>query len=277
MSFTRLESQSSGFHYPTMITISVLAYVVTTALHEYLGHAVVCVVLGGGLTEINAFYINCQYRNISDFSIRFIAIAGPLASFLTGLISFILLNRLKKLSSNAIYFLWLLGTISLLTATGYLIFSGITGLGDFGFTRDGALFALTPIWLWRTLLTILGIAAYGSVVGYSLKKLNSILGGESPERVRRARTLTLISYFSGCGMAILVGILNPQGLYIILLSSLASTAGGTSALLWMLRFFKKDNTSSKPLITIKKDYRWIGISLLILGVYAIIFGPSLYL
>lgn len=277
MSRNRFDHHSSEFDYPTLIAISILAYVITTALHEYLGHGLACTLLGGTLTELNAFYIDCQYGSISDLSIRFISIAGPLASILTGIISFFLSRRFKNLSKTASYFLWLLGTISLLTATGYLIFSGITGLGDFGLTRDGALFELTPIWLWRTLITILGIVGYGGVIAYSLKNLEPILGGKNPERIKRARTLTLLSYLSGCGMAILIGGLNPQGLYIVLLSSLASTAGGTSALIWMMRFHKHVDISSMPLITIKNDFRWIGISLFITALYAIVFGPSLYL
>jgi len=277
MSLKNFEHHSSNINYPTLISISMLAYVITTAMHEYLGHAVACSFIGGKLTELNAFYIDCEYGSISDFSIRFISIAGPLASVLIGMISFILFRNLKNLSANTKYFLWLLGTISLLTATGYLIFSGITGLGDFGLTRDGALFELSPVWLWRTLITIFGIAGYGSVVAYSLKNLDRILGGKDPERKNRAKSLTLISYLSGCGMAILIGLFNPQGLYIILLSSVASTAGGTSALLWMTRFLKKEKTPTMPLISINKDIRWVGISFLIISLFGIIFGPSLYL
>ncbi len=271
-----LEHPSPEFDYPTLIMISILAYVITTAFHEYLGHAVACILLGGNLSELNAFYIDCQYGTISDYSIRFISVAGPLSSFVTGIVSFILLKRLRRLSSNAVYFFWLLGTISLLTATGYLLFSGITGLGDFGFTRDGALFQMTPTWFWRVLLTIFGLTGYGSTVAYALHIFNKILGGENYKRRIRAKTVTLVSYLSGCIMAVLIGLLNPQGLFIILFSSLASTAGGTSALIWMMRFLKDDLATTRPLLNIKRDYRWIGISFVMLLIFAFVFGPSQY-
>ena len=277
MAHKRLSKHSSEFDYPTIIMISILAYVVTTALHEFCGHAVACSLLSGTITELNAFYIDCQYEAISDLSIRLIAIAGPLASLLTGVITLLLVRRLRKLSPHMVYFLWLLGTISLMTATSYLIFSGITGVGDFGISRDGALFQMSPSWLWRIVLTVVGIIAYGCVVINSLKSLNSFLGGENPKRTIQAKTLTLISYLSGCIMAVLVGLLNPKGFEIILLSSLASTAGGTSALLWMMRFLKADEVNAQPLIKITRNYYWIGVGLIFLGLYAIVFGPSLYL
>jgi len=277
MRLTKLEKQSPEFDYLTLIIISMLAYVITTALHEFLGHGVACALLNGKVIELNAFYLDCEYGMISDCDIRLIAMAGPMVSFLTGLTSFFLINKIKKSSTVAIYFLWLLGTISLLTALGYFIFSGVSGIGDFGFTRDGALFRLTPEWLWRILITVFGIAGYGSVVTYSLHVFNSFLGGKNPNRRIRAKSLVLISYFSGCIMAILVGLLNPIGLFIIIFSSLASTAGGTSALLWMMRFLKHDKTKSKPLITIKRNYQWIGIGLFMIVIYAVVFGPSLYI
>ena len=39
-----------------------------------------------------------------------------------------------------------------MTAAGYLLFSGFTGLGDFGTSRDGALYLAQPEWLWRLAL-----------------------------------------------------------------------------------------------------------------------------
>jgi hypothetical protein len=277
MTYSKAASHSPNIDYITLISISMLAYAVTTILHEYLGHAATCAFVGGSVKELNAFYVDCQYGTISDLSIRLVAIAGPFVSLIAGLVGFGLIRRLKHGSSHASYFLWLFSTISLMTATGYLMFSGVLDLGDFGTTRDGALFQLAPEWLWRGAITMLGLAGYIGVVIFTLRAIDSLLGGETTQRVARAQTLALVSYLSGAGMAILIGFLNPNGIVIVLISAAASTLGGTSALAWMMQLLKRDEKTAFPLLSIQRDWRWVGVSLVVIILYAVVFGPSIWL
>ncbi|HKI44460.1 MAG TPA: hypothetical protein VKA08_03905 [Balneolales bacterium] len=46
------------------------------------------------------------------------------------------LHHYTPRTSIACYFVWLLGSIGLMSATGYLLFSGISGIGDFGTTPE---------------------------------------------------------------------------------------------------------------------------------------------
>lgn len=268
---------NQNIDYFTLIAISMLAYVITTMLHEYVGHAATCVLLGGSVKELNAFYIDCNYGTISSISIRLIALAGPLISLISGLIGFGLLRKLTQLSSNAKYFLWLLSTIGLMTAAGYLLFSGIIGIGDFGITRDGVLFQITPEWFWRGAIIILGLVGYIGVIIYSLRLFDAMLGGETKKRIQRAQTLALVSYISGAVMAILIGFLNPNGMTIVLISAAASTLGGTSALAWMMQCLKRDKNTTLPLLSIQRNWYWICASLFVIIIYAMVFGPSLRL
>ena len=68
----------------TLIGISALAYVLSAALHEHLGHALTCVALGSHVTEMGAYYVNCDDARLSSLGIRLVELAGPFVSVLTG-------------------------------------------------------------------------------------------------------------------------------------------------------------------------------------------------
>jgi len=259
----------------TLVAVSMLVYVTATALHEYLGHAAACALLGGTVRELNAFYVDCAYGGMRDLPVRVVAAAGPLVSLVTGLAGFRVLRRMGRASPHAAYAVWLLSTISLMTATGYLMFSGVSGLGDFGTSRDGTLFMLEPAALWRGGITVLGLAGYAGAVLAGLRAMEALLGGEGRARVARAQTLALGSYLSGASMAVLVGLLNPHGMVIVLTSAAASTLGGTSGLAWMMQLLKREPRTDLPLLGVARDWRWIGAALLVVAVYAGVLGPSL--
>ena len=81
--------------WPTLTAVSALAYILEIALHEHLGHAAACILLGGHPTELGAFYVECDYANMS-------ALAGPVVSLLTGVISFRSLRQIS-LRKSALY------------------------------------------------------------------------------------------------------------------------------------------------------------------------------
>ena len=271
------KAQKPGFDIPTLAAISALAYVLATFLHEHIGHALACILLGGSLTELGAFYVAFNAEVLPELSQRIIALSGPVMSFITGLAGFFLFNRATKSSPQLRYFLWLFSTISLMTATGYLLFSGVSGLGDFGNTPDGATFQLEPAWLWRLILIASGAVSYVLVVFFSVNKMNNLIGGEGRERIKRAQWMAIISYFSGAVAAVLIGLLNPYGLVIILISAIASTMGGTSGLLWMMRLLNRRKSANLPPIRLERSWLWIVIGFGFVIIYGIIFGPTIRL
>ncbi len=260
----------------TLIAISAFTYALATFLHELTGHGLVCVLLGGKLNEVGAFYIDCNYAAMADLSIRLVALAGPVISLLTGIISFLILARIPTASSHWKVFLWLLGTLGLLTATGYLMFSGISGLGDFGVSRDGVLYQLSPEWIWRVSIIPLGLAGYMVSILLSTRRMDALIGGAGKERVARAQTLSLTAYISGCVMSVLVGFLNPHGILIVLVSAAAASIGGTSALAWMMQLMSRKKETSQPGLTLPRSWVWIGVSLFGLLLYTVILGPTIH-
>ena len=257
----------------TLVAISALAYVVAVALHEHLGHATACALLGSHPTEMGAFYIECDDSKLTRVAIRLVAIAGPLVSLAIGILCVPFARRLA--SPAAFYFIWLLGTLGLMDAAGYPLFSGVSGLGDLGTTTDGALRGVTPEWAWRAVEAAAGLIAYIGVVRYAARALEPRLSGVGVTRIRPARLTMLWSYFTGAAVYLAIGILNPYGLVIVITSALASSMGGTSGLLWMTRVLKREPSAHGPGIYFGRSWTWIILAAAITLGYAVVFGPTL--
>ncbi len=263
-------------HTPTLIAIAAIAYVLAVGLHEHLGHATACALLGSHPLELGAFYVNCDDSRLSSAAIRVVALAGPCVSLLTGIVSLLLLPHLPREASRGFYFLWLLGTIALMGAAGYPLFSGIAGIGDLGTGADGALRGVHPEWLWRIALTALGVLSYLGVVALSVRLIAPRLDGDAEARVRLGSRVNLIAYFSGATVYLLIGLLNPSGLVILLESVLPSSLGGTSGLVWMMQWLDRRNPPTGPALSITRSLGWMLAACVITIAYALILGPTLH-
>ncbi len=262
---------------PTLISLSAFSFILATALHEYGGHALACAALGGQIKELGAFYVDCDYASLSALSNRLVAVAGPLVSLITGMIGLLLFGRASKTNSTLKYFLWHFGTINLMVAAGYVLFSGVAGIGDLGTDQFGLFYQAQPEWLYRVVLSVVGILSYIGVIRISLRKMESLIGGEGSERVVRAQMLSLTSYLTGGVTAVLIGLLNPYGLIIVLVSAVASSLGGTSGLAWMMQMLDRRKVSPDAPLVIERNWAWIIVSVAFVIAYAIIFGPTIYI
>lgn len=261
----------------TLVTISVFSFMFATAIHEHAGHALACIAIGGHITELGAFYADCDINSVTDTGYRFVALAGPLISLVTGILSISTFNITPKRNAPLKFFLWHLATVNLMTATGYMFFSGVAGIGDLGTTESGVFHQLEPEWLIRVSLAILGLIAYYIIIRISIAKMDTFIGGEGLERVRRAQSLSLISYLSGGVIALLIGVLNPYGLFIILASAVAASMGGTSGLAWMMQLLDRKKETGDEAFTLERSWAWVALSIIFVGLYAFFFGPTIYL
>ncbi len=261
---------------PTLIALSAFSFILATAIHEHGGHSLACVIQGGHITELGAFYVECEPTSLADLGNRLVALAGPLASLITGVLGMWFAGRAPRSNSPRQFFLWHFSTVNLMIASGYLLFSGFSGLGDFGTGASGLFFQVQPEWPFRVGLVVLGLLSYILVVLFSLREVDDFIGGEKLERVRRAQMFSLVSYLTGGIAAVLIGLLNPYGLIIVLISSVASSLGGTSALAWMMQLLDRNKASSQAPFLIARSWVWIGISAAFLLAYAVLLGPTLY-
>jgi len=77
------------------------------------------------------------------------------------------------------YFFWIAMTVNLFSATGYFLFSGIGGIGDWGEFIQG----LGPQWLWRIGLTVFGAATYLLAARISLLELRPLIGSNKEHAI----------------------------------------------------------------------------------------------
>jgi hypothetical protein len=118
--------------------------------------------------------------------------------------------------------------VNLLQGTGYWLFSGIGGIGDWATVAQ----TLPRPGLVRVPLAVVGALGYWAVVWLALQGLSTFVGG-GPDRIARARRICLTSYLAGGALYVAAGLLNPVSPLLVLISAAAASLGGTSALAWM--------------------------------------------
>jgi len=236
-----------------------------------------CLAVGGVWREFGAFYINCFGGYMTGLEMRLVALAGPVVSLVLGLLAYAILERLPDANPNARYFTWLLGTVALLAAAGYPLFSGVTGLGDFGVSQAGVLFELMPEWLWRAVAAVGGGVAYMLFAIFAMRQMERLIGGSGEGRVARAQRLAVISYLTGAIVSVLIGLLNPNGLFITLASAAAASIGGTSALLWMMQMMDRKRETQQACFSMPPSTAWMVTGVVVTLVFALGLGPTLRL
>ena len=260
----------------TLIALSAFSFMAATALHEHGGHALACALLGGHIKELGAFYVDCSYELLSGMGNRLVALAGPLMSLIMGVIGGFVFERASKSNPQLKYFLWHFAVTNLMVAAGYVLFSGLAGIGDLGTGQDGVFYQAQPEWIVRVGLAILGAASYYGVIRVAMRMMDTFIGGAGPERVHRAQMLALVSYLTGGAVAVLIGLLNPHGFLIVLVSSMASSLGGTSGMAWMMQLLDRNKDTGEMPFRMERSWGWIAVSAVFLLAYAYLFGPTIY-
>src|SRR5262245_22455532 len=257
----------------TLIAISAMAYALANVVHEGLGHGGACLLLGARPTMFNAIFFSYDETTASDTVQRLISAAGSIVNVLVGLPIVAFIRRRGALAPPLRYFLWLFAAVNLLTAFGYLLYSGIGGIGDWARVIQGA----QPAILFRVVMSAIGAWLYFIVAPRLLMPaLDPFLGIDPAERPRRAKVLMLLPYFVGAATLVVAGILNPLGLPIVLISAAAASLGGTSLLAW---YHSKPRTPSdlaqdSPL-GLARSWGWIAASVVVLAVFVFVLGPGI--
>ena len=201
----------------TVTAISLLAAMLADVLHEGLGHGALALITGtqsGVLTTV-------AWSSALDS--KLVAAGGTLANLAAGIVFWFALSSAKRASVQLRFFLLTSAAFNLFAGTGYFFFSGVTNFGDWAVVIAD----LPAHWLWRTLLVIVGMAAYYIsvlVVGIGLVRYVGVPRTEQ----RRLRKLTLIPYFSAALLLAAGGLLNPIGIQLVWQSALPGAAVHTA-------------------------------------------------
>jgi len=257
----------------TIAAIAVLAYSLANIVHEGLGHGGACILLGARPTMFNAVFFNYDETTASDTVQRLISAAGSIVNVIVGLPIVAFLRRRRALAPPLRYFLWLFAAVNLLTAFGYLLYSGVGGIGDWARVIQGA----EPALLFRLVMSAVGAWLYFILAPRLLMPaLDPFLGLDPAGRPGRAKVLMLLPYFVGAATLVVAGILNPLGMRIVLISAAAASLGGTSLLAW---YHAKPRTPSDlaqdPPLGLARSWGWIAASAVVLAVFVFVLGPGI--
>jgi hypothetical protein len=253
----------------TVAGLSLLILPLLTMAHEVGGHAATCVGLGGQVTELGAYYVNCKSRT-EELS-RLVAIAGTGADLLVCALAFFLWKRAKSDLMRLVWWLTFVGKA--MAAAGYLLFSGISGVGDWGPTANGGIGPLPHAELIRIILIAGGFGAYFAVVRLGKRTLTEMVGG-APGAALNKRTIALGHYFVSGIAALLIGAMNPKGLLVLIFSAVASSFGSNAGMISIAQ----DRTAGEVrAFRIERNLPMLVAGLIATLLFAVFLGPTIRL
>jgi hypothetical protein len=153
----------------TVGSIGVLAYMLGNVLHEAAGHGGACLSIGAKPLVLSSVHFECSVEN------RIVMAGGTLVNLLAGTV-FLVLGRLTSSRHPRLkYFFWIAMAVNLFSSTGYFLFSGVGGIGDWAEFIQG----LGPQWIWRGGLAVFGAFSYMLAAYISLLELRPLIGSDA--------------------------------------------------------------------------------------------------
>lgn len=260
---------------PTAIAIAAVVTSLGNLLHEGLGHGGMCLLTGCDPVLLTSMTFSGEREALGELASRLIPAGGTLANVAAALVAMGFLRRTPPTAHARWYFLWLLATLSLLEATGYLLFSGVANVGDWaavvrGWPQPG---------LWRLLLAVAGGVGYWLVANWSMRTLGARLPGVGKERLPAALRLTLSAFCTIAAVRIGAGLLDPAGVAVLLIAAVASSLGGASALAWGPQLLRdpREGPYAPPALELPRDWRWIAAGLVAAALFVGVLGPGVAL
>lgn len=261
---TGVPAKDPQFNVLTLAAIGALACIAADMVHEAAGHGIASWLVGDRILLLSTVALQNSDPN------RLVSGAGTAANLIIGAISLLLLRRIRSLTPSA-YFLWAFGAFNLFNV-GYLVASACMNSGDWAAVIGG----LSPPWLWRCALGLVGITVYVLsvrwVASFAISFVNhrQAAVGDGPRLVWPA-------YLSAGVVLTIASIFNPIGPALILGSGVGPSFGLNCGLLFV-----------PPIIAGHADYRgagearipfnasWLIVSVLIAGLFIGILGPGIH-
>jgi hypothetical protein len=258
----------------TLAAIAVVAYAVADVFHEGFGHAGTCALLGGRPLVLTSMQFEGDTEGLPALANRLIAAGGTVANLVAAALVWPLLRWGQDRSPATWFFLWTFASVNLFQATGYPLFSGVGGIGDWAAVTRG----WEPLWLWRLLLAVVGGVSYYLGVRWSMTALATRLEEPAPARVRVAYIYTLTPYFVGCALYVVAGLRNPAGPMLVAVSAVAASLGGTSGFAWGPQLLRDPAIPSAPgpVPALSRSWGWVALAGLVGLGFVTVLGPGVH-
>jgi hypothetical protein len=256
----------------TVAAIAALAFVLADVAHEVIGHGAAWAALGGRSGVMTTTRLIVDTHRLTEAGGRWFSVGGPLGNLVFAGLAWLAQRRAQGLGARARTFLWLSLAFNLLWAVGYLIYSGVLGIGDWAELVRGA----APDWLWRTLLTVLGGMLFLGSERVLAREMHWFAAAGDRDEGRRARRLVLISYFASAAVACAGALPDPRGASQVLLSAAPVTFLGGLGLLRTPRFLARlpPRPAAAPGL-IARSFAWIAAAVLAAAIFVAGLGPGL--
>ena len=248
----------------TLASIGTIACVAADMVHEALGHGTASWLTGDRILSLSTVAIQNATAN------RFVSAAGTSANCIVGILSLLLLRRIRKLTSLA-YFLWIFGAYNLLNS-GYLVTSAVLKSGDWANVIAG----LFPPWLWRCVLGLAGATLYVLAIRWVANFMIDLVN-RGEVALADLRHLVLPAYLAGGAAMTIASIFNPIGPSLILLSGAGASFGLNSGLLFLPGIVAA-NARGQTLITrpMPFSFFWFALGLVVAGIFIGVLGPGIH-
>lgn len=260
----------------TIALIAAASMILAVGAHEHLGHSLACVAQGGRLNSIGAFYVDCERTSLSMNAYKLVALAGPLISLTSGLLLHYLLRKKSFASDGLKFALWHLATASTFIGIGYLMFSGASGIGDLGDSKDGALYGTSGAMAIRIAMFIVGSVSYFLFAKYAAGVFSRLFGSSGNDGIRRAQKISVLAYASGIVASGIIGAFNPEGMIIVLISVLPTSVGSMSALMWMMQLIDRNPKIKIAESIVGYNKPWMVAGVVWMLFYAILFARTIH-
>lgn len=257
----------------TVASIAVVAYALSNAIHEGVGHGGACLLVGCTPRVLTSMQFEGDYAELPRIAARIIASGGSVANVLVAAAAIALLRRSPQWRAANWCFLWLLATVNLLQGTGYLMFSGVGNVGDWAAVVRG--------WpgggVWRVGLAAAGGLTYWASTRWAMATLGARLHARGPERAAEAYRYTLVAYAAGAALYLLAGSRDPGGVAILMVSGVAASLGGTSGLAWGPQLLRNPalGRPAPPLLELARDWRWVAAAAVAAVLFVGVLAPGI--
>ena len=248
--------------------LGILAYAASMMTHEALGHGVYCLAVGGHNVMLTVWGEGCDFPGVPAAGIK---AAGPGVQFGAGLLAWLVLHLLSQDAIRLRYFFWLYMVFNLLVSSGYVVFSGVTGIGDAAELTAG----LHPQIVWRGGLILVGSAVYflSMVAGASeLKRFSGVDNGS-----RRLSRLVWIPYATTGIFACCTGALNQTMGHGVAVGFAAASSFGVGFGMLRLPDMQRGMASKElsPTVYLNWSAAWGVVAAVVIVVFLFIIGPGL--
>jgi hypothetical protein len=251
----------------TVVAIAVVAYAADDMVHEVCGHGLACALTGVRALSLSSVALQTGASN------RFVAAAGSIMNVVVGFLSFWLFHRARTFGT-ARYFLWLFASINLFNGTGYLLFSGLLGIGDWSVVIAG----LKPEGFWRGLLAGGGMGLYLASVRFSARAMTSLVRKGDVDRSDVGRLL-FPTYVAGGLLLVAASAFNRIDPSLILTSGVSSGFGAMAGLVLVPRIVARrtPDASAGAARPLPFDMRWAIAATLVALLFVGVLGPGVRL